>query len=110
MLNPLDFESIELALSTVNAVEHMSLPFDAAARRPWGTPLVVTNAVTAGTGFSLASGAVGLNSDAQGVQVDFSETSNATDFSQNMIRARCEGRFATSVFAPLGVVTLDLTP
>ncbi len=109
-MNPLDFEAIELALSSVNAVEHMSLPFDAAARRLWGTPLVVTNAVTAGTGFSIASGAVGLNVDAQGVQVDFSETSNADDWSKNLLRARCEGRWATSVFAPLGVVSLDLTP
>ena len=56
VLNPTDFEGIELALSTVNAVEHMSLPFDAAARRLWGTPLVVTNAVAAGTAYSLASG------------------------------------------------------
>jgi hypothetical protein len=31
------------------------------------------------------------------------------DWSKNLIRARCEGRFATSVFAPLGVVTGDLT-
>ena len=43
------FEGIELALSTVNAVEHLSLPFDAAARRLWGCPLVVVStAVTAG--------------------------------------------------------------
>jgi hypothetical protein len=87
----------------------MSLPFDAAARRLWGTPLVVTNAVTGGTAYSLASGAVGLNTDSQGVQVDFSETSNADDWSKNQLRARCEGRYATSVFAPLGVVVCDLT-
>ena len=48
VLHPGDFESIELALSTVNAVEHMSLPYDAAARRLWGVPITVTNAQTAG--------------------------------------------------------------
>jgi HK97 family phage major capsid protein len=109
-LNPLDFEGIELALSTVNAVEYQGLPFDAAARRLWGTPLAVSNAVTAGTSYTLAAGAVGLNVDNFGVQIAWSETSNADDWSKNMIRARCEGRYATSVFAPLGVVVGDLTP
>ena len=31
------------------------MPFDAAARRLWGTPLVVSNAVTAGTSYSVAA-------------------------------------------------------
>jgi HK97 family phage major capsid protein len=110
VLNPSDFEGIELALSTVNAVEHMSLPFDTAARRLWGTPLVVTNAVAAGVAYSLASGAVKVMTDSQGVQVTWSEQSNATDWSENKIRARCEGRWATAVLAPLGCVSCDLTP
>jgi hypothetical protein len=29
---------------------------------------------------------------------------------KNLVFARCEGRFATSVFSPMGVVKLDLTP
>ena len=79
MLESLGFRGIELALS-VNAIEHMGLPFDAAARRLWGTPLVERNAVTPPVpGSVLAPGPVGLNTDAQGVQVDFSETSNADD-------------------------------
>jgi hypothetical protein len=109
-LNPTDFEGIELALSTVNAVEHLSLPFDAAARRLWGTPLVATNAVAAGVSYTLAEGAVILNTDSYGVQIAWSEMSNADDWSKNLIRARCEGRYATSVAAPLGVVVGDLTP
>jgi HK97 family phage major capsid protein len=110
VLNPNDFEGIELALSTVNAVEHLSLPFDAASRRLWGTPLVVTNAVAAGVAYSLASGAVQVMTDSQGVEVTWSEQSNATDWSENKIRARCEGRWATAVLAPLGCVSCDLTP
>jgi hypothetical protein len=35
--------------------------------------------------------------------------SNADDFSRNLIRARCEGRYATIVPTPLGVVSADLT-
>jgi len=38
-----------------------------------------------------------------------SETSNADDWSKNMIRARCESRYATSVFSSLGVVVGGLT-
>ena len=33
VVSPLDWELIELSLSTTNAVEHISLPYDAAARR-----------------------------------------------------------------------------
>jgi hypothetical protein len=82
---------------------------DAAARRLWGTPLVVSNAVAAGVSYSVAQGAVGLNVDSQGVQVTWSESSNADDWSKNLLRARCEGRYATSVYAPLGICVADLT-
>jgi hypothetical protein len=43
------------------------------------------------------------------VGVQWSENSNDTDFAKNLIRARCEGRFGTSVLSPLGVVSCDLT-
>ena len=109
-INPTDFEAIELALSTVNAVEYQGLPYSAADRRLWGTPLVVSNAVAAGVSYSLAQGAVGLNTDSLGVQIAWSETSNSDDWSRNLIRARAEGRYATSVFQPMGIVVGDLTP
>jgi Phage capsid family len=108
-VNPTDFEAVELALSTVNAVEHVGLPYDASARRLWGAPLVVSTAVAAGVSYTVAAGAVGVNVDSQGVQTTWSESSNADDWSKNLIRARCEGRYATSVFAPLGIVIGDLT-
>ena len=44
-----------------------------------------------------------------GVGVQWSEFSHDIDFSKNLIRARCEGRFGTSVLSPLGVVNCDLT-
>ena len=106
---PLDFEAIELALLTTPAVEHMSLPFDPTARRLWGIPVTTTVAATAGTGWVLGSGAVAINTDSQGVQVSWSETSNADDWSRNLIRCRVEGRYATSVFQPLGVVKSTLS-
>ena len=56
----------------------------------------------------LAADAVVLDTDT-GVGVQWSETSSADDFSKNLIRALCEGRFGTSVLNPLGVVSCDLT-
>src|SRR6476660_3469528 len=109
VLHPLDFEAIELALLTTPAVEHMSLPFDATARRLWGIPVTTTVAAAAGTGWVLGAGAVTINTDSAGVQVTWSETSNADDWSRNFIRARCEGRYATSVYQPLSVVKSTLT-
>lgn len=41
--------------------------------------------------------------------MQWSETSNSDDFAKNLIRCRCEGRYATSVYSPLGVVSADLT-
>ena len=47
-----------------------------------------------------------------GIGVQWSESSGADDWSKNLIRARCEGRFATSVYSPLGIVVADrlMTP
>lgn len=109
VLHPTDWEGVELALSTTNAVEHMSLPYDPATRRLFGVPVVTTVSQAAGTAHALARDAVVVDTDNQGVGVQWSETSNATDFAQNLIRARCEGRFGTSVLRPLGVVVADLT-
>jgi hypothetical protein len=86
----------------------MNLPYDPASRRLYGVPVAVTNGQTAGVSHTLATGAAGLDTDGQAA-VQWSETSNADDWSKNLIRARCEGRFATSVFAPLGVVRGELT-
>jgi HK97 family phage major capsid protein len=109
VLHPSDWEGIELALASTNAVEHLSLPYDPATRRLFGVPVVTTVSATAGVGYALADQAVAVDTDTQGVGVQWSESSNATDFAQNLIRARCEGRFATSVYSPLGVVQADLT-
>ena len=109
LLNPADWEGVELALATTNAIEHMSLPYEPASRRLFGVPVVVSNAQAVGVSHAVGSGAVGLDTDVAGVQVAWLETSNATDWQTNMIRCRVEGRFATSVFSPAAVVKGDLT-
>lgn len=72
-------------------------------------PSWATVSEAAGTSHVLAQGAVIIDTDSQGIGVQWSENSNADDFSKNLIRARCEGRFGTSVLPPLGVVVADLT-
>lgn len=110
VLNPVDFEGLELALTSINAIEHLSLPYDAATRRLFGVPIATTISEAAGTSHVLAKDAVVLDTDTIGVGVQWSENSNSDDFSRNLIRARCEGRFATSVKSLLGVVIADLAP
>jgi len=83
-------------------VEHLSLPYDPASRRLFGVPIVATVSQAAGVGHGLVLDAVALDADKLGVGVQWSETSNTDDFARNLIRARCEGRFGTSLFSPLG--------
>lgn len=109
LLNPADWEGVELALASASAVEYQGLPYDSSARRLFGVPIVVSNAEAVGVSHTVGQGAVGLDTDTAGVQVAWSETSNATDWATNMIRCRVEGRFATSVFSPAAVVKGDLT-
>ena len=109
VLHPGDWEGVKLALSSTNAVEHLSLPYDPASRRLFGVPIVATVSQAAGVGHVLARDAVVVDTDSLGVGVQWSETSNTDDFAKNLIRARCEGRFGTSVLSPLGVVSCDLT-
>jgi hypothetical protein len=50
VLHPTDWEGVELALSSTNAVEHLSLPYDPASRRLFGVPVVATVSEAAGVG------------------------------------------------------------
>lgn len=109
VMHPTDFEAIELLLSTTNAVEHMGLPYDPATRRLYGLPIATTIAQAVGTAHVLGRGAVTVDHDSTGVQLIWSETSNADDFSKNLMRARLEGRFGTTVALPGAVVVADLT-
>lgn len=109
VLDPADWEAVELLLTTSGATDVQGIPYDAPTRRLFGVPVVVSVAQAAGVSHTVARDAVALDTDTTGTGVQWSEQSNAEDWSRNLIRARCEGRFATSVYAPLGVVTSDLT-
>lgn len=109
LLHPSDFEAVELAVSTTNAIEHTGLPYDAAQRRLFGVPIATSVSATAGVGIVLATDSVRLDTDSQGVQVMWSETSNSSDWAENLARVRVEGRYGCSVLSVLGVVVADLT-
>lgn len=108
LLDPVDWEGIELLLASSGATDVQGIPYDPAARRLFGVPVVVSVAQATGVGHTVAKGAVALDTGSEGTGVQWPE-SHADDFGKNLVRARCEGRDATSVYAPLGVVTSDLT-
>lgn len=47
VLHHSDWEGVELALSSQQAIEHLALPYDPATRRLFGVPVVVSNAQAA---------------------------------------------------------------
>jgi hypothetical protein len=78
--------------------------------------VIVPALPAATTGWLIAQGAVALDTDSFGVQTKWSGAAWTTgspghaDFELNQVRARMEGRYGTSVYQPLGVVNLDLSP
>ena len=79
--------------------------------RLFGVPVVATVSEAAGVGHVLSCDAVVLETGHAGCRgaVVGVLLRYADDFSKNLIRARCERRFGTSVPSPLGVVSCDLT-
>lgn len=108
LLHPTDWEAIDL-LKDGEDRYYFGGPGSMGTRTLWDVPVVVSLAQAAGVSHTVAPETVAVDTDSSGVQVQWSEESNADDFSKNLIRARCEGRFATSVFRPFGVVVGDLT-
>ena len=103
LLAPVDWEGVELALANQNAIDYQGIPYDAASRRLFGTPVVVSVTQAAGVSHTIARDAVVLDTDSRGIGVQWSENAGADTFAKNLIVARCEGRFATSVYASLWV-------
>ena len=109
VLNPLDWAVIEL--TTVGSAYAMnsggaSVPVDQAARRLWGQPVVLSNAQAVGTGVYAQRESVRMFANGA-IKVEWNTSGD--DFTHNLLRARCEGRFGFAVPRPLGVVKLDLT-
>jgi hypothetical protein len=104
VISPTDWESVELSSSTINAMEHHALPYDSAARKPYGVPIAVSIAQDDGYVHVLSGGSVAVDTDDAGIQTQWSENSNADDVSRSLVRCRTEGHYSASVYAPQGVV------
>lgn len=108
VLHPADWASCELALASTSAIQNLGLPFEPATKRLFGCAIATTTAQTPGTAHVLGADAVVLDTDTQGVQLQWSENAGAETFARNQIVLRTEGRFACSVQAPLAVVLAEL--
>lgn len=109
VLHPSDWADIETATASGSGeflLQGAGAPIDSIERRLWGVRVVTDVAITAGTGLLIAEDAVELATDGR-VKVEWAAA--ADDFTKNLVRARCEGRFGVALGRPLGVVELDLT-
>ncbi len=103
VLRPEDWEAAETARAEGSGqLEAVANVTQRAQRTLWGVPVVVSNALPAGTGLVIDREAVVVYSD-NVVDVRWSETV-ADDFQKNLVRARVESRYAAVVSKPLGVV------
>jgi HK97 family phage major capsid protein len=104
VLSPLDWEKLELARTDTAGSLELGGPVDRAARKLWGVPIAICNALPAKTAVLLDPSAVAVDTDAR-VDVQWSEAVG-DDFQRNLLRARCESRYHLSVYQPLGVVKI----
>lgn len=114
VLHPADWERVELAADTAgqfiagSPATQAGPPIDPVARRLWGIPVLVSNAVTAGVGVVgdfKGSSRLWVREEAR---IDWSENVD-DDFAHNLVRFRCEGRFGFGLLRPTGFVSIDLT-
>ena len=101
VIHATDWEGVELALSSTNAIEHLALPYDPATRRLFGVPVTTSNAQTAGVGHVLATDAVALDTDRpRRRRVNGRRTRQRTAFGKNLVFARCEVAVCDKRFQP----------
>ena len=119
VMNPTDWEKVELAAMVAYAAkDSMPGPIDAMRRSLFGVPVVVTNAMTAGTAIVGDWGDSSIFWTTQDATVDYSEQTydpdalgagvGAGDWSRNLIRMRAEGRWNVSWTRPSGFVLATL--
>lgn len=118
VLHPTDWEAMDLVrVGTTNQFlvgstvrqsvsgAEVSAPTGSSALLSWGIPVVLSNAVTPGTGVVFDPSAVGLRTD-RAIELAWDAS---TGFAKNELIARCEGRFGLIVRNPALIVEADLT-
>lgn len=119
-IHPNDWEDFELIESPMSATYKMGgtdkgqAPIDRQKRQLWGVPVVPSVAVPEGTLLLFHKSALQLY-EREGVIVDWSENtisivdgSPVSDFTRNLIRFRCEGRWALAIYKPDAIVEILL--
>lgn len=104
ILNPLDWAAIETARATSGSFD-LGGPIDRAKRQVWGTQVVTSTGVPAGTAAALDLSAVGIDT-IRNVTVEWDKSQG---FSRNEVVGRVEGRFGLSVPQPNGIIKIALT-
>lgn len=104
IVNSTDWATIETTRAALGTFD-LGGPIDRAAQKAWGTQVVTSTRIAAGTALALDLDALGLDTDTRGIEVEWDAI---TGFGTNQVRARVEGRFGVSVFAPSGIVNIDI--
>ncbi|MFJ4339391.1 phage major capsid protein [Streptomyces sp. NPDC088915] len=121
VMTPEDWETFELIQDNEGRFYYQGPAgpaVNAATRRLWGAPVVVSDAATTGTAFLADFSQMRLQVRQDGV-LDWSENiydpnalgsgQGASDFERNMVRFRFEGRFGLEILRPSAIVEVDLT-
>ncbi|MDR6868153.1 HK97 family phage major capsid protein [Microbacterium resistens] len=108
IVNPNDWAEIETTRATSGSFD-LGGPIDRAQRKVWGTQVITSTGITAGTALTLDLDAATVDRDERGIQVEWDRSQG---FKTNEIIGRVEGRFGLSVYRPDAIVkiTLPTTP
>ena len=104
IVNSNDWASIETQRVTSGSFD-LGGPVDRASQKLWGTQVVTSTRITAGTALALDRSAAGVDTDG----VIETKWDQSGGFDKNQVRARVEGRFGLSVYQPAGIVKASLT-
>ncbi|MET9604503.1 HK97 family phage prohead protease [Streptomyces sp. NPDC006512] len=121
VMTPEDWEAFELLQDNEGRFYYngpAGPAVNAASRRLWGVPVVVSDAATTGTAHLADFSQMRLQVRQEGV-LDWSENIyrpdalgedvGASDFQRNLVTFRFEGRFGLEILRPSAIVEIDLT-
>nr|WP_176387143.1 phage major capsid protein [Leucobacter sp. 7(1)]SJN10552.1 Phage major capsid protein \ len=104
IVNSSDWAAIETQRVTSGSFD-LGGPIDRATQKLWGTQVVTSTRIAAGTALALDRSAAGVDTDGS-IETKWDQSSG---FDKNQVRARVEGRFGLSVFQPAGIVKATIT-
>lgn len=104
IVNSADWAAIETQRVTSGSFD-LGGPIDRTTQKLWGTQVVTSTRIAAGTALALDRSAAGVDTDGS-IETKWDQSSG---FDKNQVRARVEGRFGLSVFQPAGIVKATLS-